>query len=169
MKHLSDEQIQGYLDGNPREDIKEIESHLETCGHCREELERYRILSRSLAEDPGFELSADFAKNVITGMEESAAEGFLFKVSRIVLWMVGAAVSLGIAIYFSNMKTVVEKFRVMQAEGRGLFESIWSALQNLFSGSQQSLTLFALAGLVIVGIALLDRLITRFHREVTCF
>jgi hypothetical protein len=169
MKHLSDEQIQDYLDGNPREDLNEIESHLQTCGQCREELERYRVLSQSLAEDPGFELSAGFAADVIAGMEESAAESFFFKVARIVLWMFGIAVSFGIAIHFTNMQTVVEQFRKMQAEGQGIFDSIWAALQNLFSGSQNSLTLFALAGLVIVGIALLDRMLKRFHREVTCF
>jgi anti-sigma factor RsiW len=169
MKHLSDEQIQDYLDGNPRKDQIEIEVHLESCGQCREELERYRVLSQTLSEDPGFELSSGFAADVIAGMEESAAESFFFKVARVVLWMVGIAVSFGIAIYFTNMKMVVEKFKLMQAEGQGIFDSIWAALQNLFAGSHNSLTLFALAALVIVGIALLDRMLKRFHREVTCF
>ena len=98
-----------------------------------------------------------------------AAESFFFKVSRIVLWMFGIAVSFGIAIYFTNMKTVLEKFKLMQAEGQGLMDSVWAAFQSLFSGSQSSLTLFGLAALVIVGIALLDRMLKRFHREVTCF
>ena len=79
IEHLTDELIQDYLDGNLSESAGAIDEHIRSCNSCRAELDRYRSLSTALSEDVGFELSPDFASEVVASIEEKGAERFFFR------------------------------------------------------------------------------------------
>ena len=52
LKHLNDEEIQEYLDGNlPAQDLTMMEEHLERCLVCQDSLKQYRYLYDGLAKD----------------------------------------------------------------------------------------------------------------------
>lgn len=51
MKHLSDEEIQFYLDGNPAMDLAPVAVHLRDCPDCRRAYDDYRSLYVALADD----------------------------------------------------------------------------------------------------------------------
>lgn len=63
--HLSDRQLQAYLDGAAGADRDSIEAHLRRCNACRSQLNLYRAVEKELSTSPGFMLSADFAEQVI--------------------------------------------------------------------------------------------------------
>ncbi|MGB2982199.1 MAG: zf-HC2 domain-containing protein, partial [Candidatus Zixiibacteriota bacterium] len=66
LKHLTDEEIQNYLDGNLSRDIALLtERHLETCPLCREAVKQYQGVYAGLDKEEGFELSKGFAKSVV--------------------------------------------------------------------------------------------------------
>ncbi len=80
-KHLNNEQIQDFVDGNIGPDYAHMAAHIQSCALCAEEVEQYRALCAGLADDAGFELSPDFAKSVAALVEapevelEESAEG----------------------------------------------------------------------------------------------
>lgn len=51
MKHLTDADIQTYLDGNLGDGVRTVEDHLHTCEMCRGHVEEYRALYAQLADD----------------------------------------------------------------------------------------------------------------------
>jgi predicted anti-sigma-YlaC factor YlaD len=68
MRHLTDEEIQAYLDGPRGKADADLRQHLETCRQCREALQDYGALYRRLADDAAFVLPPDLADSVLTRM-----------------------------------------------------------------------------------------------------
>ena len=65
MRHLGDDQLQDYLDGNfTSADRALVRAHIISCSSCRLRLQRYEALYHGLGEDSGYELSEGFAARV---------------------------------------------------------------------------------------------------------
>jgi anti-sigma factor RsiW len=64
LSHLTDEQIQDYLDGNLPDCEVVIRSHIENCDSCLQKLDNYRFLYNSLSRIPQPELPVGFAGRV---------------------------------------------------------------------------------------------------------
>lgn len=98
--HLTDEQIQGYLDNQDSFDNTYILEHLRTCTSCQEILEEYRELYTALNTDPYPALSNDFSAQIVSTIsnpEESRWQ--LFESGfTIAFFLFGIAASL----YFVN-------------------------------------------------------------------
>ena len=52
LKHLTDEQLQLYLDDEIREENSLIEEHLHKCKYCLQQLETYRLVFAELKSEP---------------------------------------------------------------------------------------------------------------------
>ena len=99
MRHLTDEEIQAYLDGSSREAETDLRHHLETCQHCRRALADYRALYRGLADDAAFLSPQDLAESVLTrmGLEQRRRRlripgDLVIVASAIVLMLIGISV-----------------------------------------------------------------------------
>ena len=65
MRHLNDNLIQEYLDGNlASADMTLVRAHAMACIDCRQRLQHYQTLYQGLNEDSGYELSGEFAARV---------------------------------------------------------------------------------------------------------
>ncbi len=64
MRHLSDEEIQDFLEGETG-NREAIAAHLSACPECRMELSLYRELYQQMAADGGFQLSPGFADRIL--------------------------------------------------------------------------------------------------------
>jgi len=167
LEHLTDEQIQDYIDGNLTDNLAEIEQHLESCQTCRNELAKYKVLTNALSEDIGFELSPDFASNVVSSVQEEGAEKFLYKISHVIMWVAGIMAGLALLIRFTDFEKAFVGFAQLGEQGKGITETISSAFSNLFANSGMNLHLIGMAALVLVGIFLVDRLIARARKNAT--
>jgi hypothetical protein len=158
LKHLTDEEIQEYLDGSlsPENELL-FETHLKICPHCQESLKQYQSLYAGLANDEGFDLPKSFAKSVISRLPEEAKVKFRFNYANVILTILGIIIAVGITFYYVDLKPlgrVISNIFVPQYEfGSGLIVSIKSSLVNL----NGSLSLLAFAGLTLLIIAALDR------------
>ena len=56
MKHLTDEEIQNYLDGNIPGEMDNIKKHLDSCVLCRENLAVYENIYVELENESEFQL-----------------------------------------------------------------------------------------------------------------
>ena len=69
IKHLSEEQIQDYVDRITISNREEIEDHLNSCSICQTNLEAYYQVFSSLKSEKPVELSPDFANKVISSLK----------------------------------------------------------------------------------------------------
>lgn len=155
LKHLTDEEIQDYLDGNLSEEKRlSIQRHVEACPACQQALGQYENLYVGLQDDREFELSKGFAKSVLKLLPtEPEAESHSSFVNTL-LTVLGILIPFGIALYFLDLGLLGRAFSHILLEPLGGFENLLVSLNG-------SLGLAACAVLTLIVIGGLDRLIIR--------
>lgn len=122
--HLTDEQIQGFLDRSIILD-DDTAFHLNTCPECQQALADYEAVIAGLSEEPEIQLSPDFADAIIGKIPElnqieSTEKSKIFIFQERVIAAAAAVLVIAAAIYFIN------------------FESIFSGWFNSFAASESS-------------------------------
>ena len=75
VKHLTDAEIQDYLDGNlKQEHVFIVTQHLEACELCQKELHQYKILYSELKSDIDINLSPNFANTVSAKLRKESPD-----------------------------------------------------------------------------------------------
>ena len=98
--HLSEEQIQLYLDNQEIPNVKTVEKHLNECSDCRKRMEEYRQVYVALSSDPFPALPKEFSKQVVSRISGTSESKWQFFESGFIVafFLIGAAVGL----YFIN-------------------------------------------------------------------
>ena len=105
LKHLTDEEIQDYLDGNLSRDIALLtERHLETCPLCREAVKQYQGVYAGLDEDKGFDLSKGFAKSVVKMLPAEEEAKSSLNLLNIFLAILGIIVAAGVTVRYVDLR-----------------------------------------------------------------
>jgi hypothetical protein len=157
MNHLSDEQIQKYLDKNNSLNRTDIEKHLKTCDSCQKNLMIYKQLYSGLTDETGFMLSANFSESVVSRIKKKEEKSKNFFEG--LLLVIAGLFSVGLLFYFTNLgKVLLSVFQKNSAELKPFIVGIG----NIF-GSNLILILFAIIILLLFGLA--DKLIlqTKHH------
>ncbi len=109
MKHLTDLELQLYLDGSLLPDNKKIVSHLAGCDICKLELERYKTVYAELKNEDEAILSASFADKVIAALPEKK-QSFAFLNSESFMYATAAVMMIITVLYygesFAHLKNV---------------------------------------------------------------
>jgi hypothetical protein len=160
LRHLTDEEIQEYLDGNlsPRDALL-AEKHIESCTFCQECFNRYQSLYAGLKREEGFELSKDFAKSVVSRLPEEAKVKSHFNYANIFWTILGIIITVGITFYYVDLKPLLgiisHAFSSQFEFGSILVSSMKSFLVSL----NGNISFWALAGLTFLVIVALDHLL----------
>jgi len=104
VTHLTDEEIQDYLDGNLSHQSRIfLEAHLKTCEFCQVALKQYQSLYVELKQDQVFDLPKTFAKSVVAKlpMIEKAKSGFNY--SDILLGILAILITAFTSIYYLDL------------------------------------------------------------------
>jgi hypothetical protein len=105
LKHLTDEEIQDFLDGNLSREIALVtERHLETCLLCREAVKQYQSVYAGLDRDKGFELSKGFAKSVVKMLPAQRIAKSSFGLLNVCLTVLGVVVAAGVTIRYVDLR-----------------------------------------------------------------
>lgn len=150
INHLTDEQIQDYLDGKPSLSKSSLEEHLNTCAACSKTWGHYQNLYSELKREPGFKLSPNFAGTVITRIPQVAQARARFKFSDVFIGSVGIAAVLGVMIFFIDFSVITEFVTKFS------FSSIKADLQGWLKNSLSSLN----GGVLLIGSSVLTLLVT---------
>ena len=168
-QHLSDEQIQAFLDGTAVEPAA-FEAHLDACPRCRAAVEEYRHLFSALGAVPEPVLAPEFADSVMARLPELPPRGVFARLRQ-------TSVREGVLV-FAAFGAIVAGTLIF------IKPSLWAGLfQGWFSSSapanRQALTdakgllatlhidpqLLAAVALTIVAIGVIDWIITRRRRS----
>lgn len=165
--HLTDEQLQSYLDGNQAGGG--IEDHLKSCARCRQALAAYKSLYSAMADDPGVRLAPNFADAVMARLPRHDAIAEHESIRRLnvrdsIAVFAAFIAFLAAAIYFlkptSFAETLTGWFGLSNLSGNQFFSDVAGHISKL--NINTAFILFVL--LALVGIGLIDHIITR-HRQ----
>jgi hypothetical protein len=162
LRHLTDEEIQEYLDGNlPPEDVLSSKTHLEICPLCRESLRQYQSLYVDLAGDEEFELSRDFAKSVVSRLPETAKAKSHFNYANVFWTILGIIITVGIILYYVDLKPLLETISHALLSQYEFGSILVSSMKSFLVSLNGNIYFWVLAGLTFLVIVALDRVL--FH------
>lgn len=152
LRHLTDEEIQDHLDGNVTPGNKFIQEHLRTCERCRKALLEYQNLYLGLKKDRGFELPANFPKEVISKLPEEKIARSPSKYYEFLLIVIGIAVAGYASLQFIDLRPLIHGIsgdQILDFRFISLFlDSFESVLKALNINS--SLIIFSALTLLII-------------------
>ena len=161
IEHISDEQIQEYLDaGCPAEG--EVSTHIASCGDCREEVGQYKALYRALNHDSKISLPDQFAGSTMAKIRAIDQPEVAADHDSLWLWITAVASCLA-AFWF-----LLGRERVNKALSTGFSwdlpkEVPWflKAVQEMYAQAPGTVSMLVWAGLLLLGVALVDKLLQR--------
>lgn len=164
-KHLTDAEIQDYLDGNTGREDSTAAEHLDSCSLCKKNLELYRCLYSGLSDDAGYELSVDFADKVVSSVGLGYSRDYLKRYASVLVSIIGVVAAIAALYYFTDIPKII-------AGGAwfGWFDSIlkgrtFSSMTGYASSAGNSVSLIVSGGLALVTIWVVDRFMIRSKRR----
>lgn len=158
-KHVTDFEIQEYLDGNTEALHPEFVQHLDTCAECRQRAASYQQLYSGLKSEQELTLPANFAERVLSQIQPAPHQEKTFNWQLFLLIFTGLVAGLGISIHFIGLQKIRNGFSAVLNPFTGIFETIFSSFRNVIAISNTTATLLILSGLVIGVVYLIDHFI----------
>lgn len=163
MTHLTDEELQKYLDGNiSSAQIPIFEQHIESCEKCQSELAQYRSLYAGLKADVAFDLSPGFSNAVMKAVQAEAKKALLARLWNVLLPILGVAAGIGVMIYYIDLKPFLKIFSDSLNPSRYLDSTALSNLNQVLAKLNVNLNIIVFAGLSLLVVILIDHLISRY-------
>ena len=156
VKHLSEDQIQTYLDGCDRDTKRSIEAHLADCPQCTALLNDYKRLYVALADDRDLVPVKDLPTAVLARAGLRPRPGRKRFPIEIQVGVAGIAVAVLLAFYFLDLTDAIVRFapylpQLIRETGGQV-----TALQELTVAYGPSLILATFAGMILTIVAVLD-------------
>jgi hypothetical protein len=162
LRHLTDEEIQEYLDGNlSQQKTFLVKRHLETCPICQESVKRYQSLYAGLASDEGFDLPYDFAKSVVSRLPVEAHVKSHFNFANIFLAVSGIIVALSIAVRYLDLKPLGQTISNILSAQYEFVLGVAESLKTFLSGLNTNRGLLIFGVLALLVIVTLDHFLVR--------
>jgi anti-sigma factor RsiW len=167
VRHLSDEQIQRYLDGDMSRD-SDAAHHLQHCPACMRQLELYREVYEGLQQDVGFELTPDFAESFMARLAAVSEKSSRASFVGLILLVFGTAVTAGLVLYFLEVKALNEILASLSAFvvefGLSFVESLKIATASLGVSMDIALS----TGLILLTFTAIDRILAHYRGSHYC-
>jgi len=163
MTHLTDEELQNYLDGNiSHKQIPIFEQHIESCEKCQSELAQYRSLYAGLKEDVAFNLLPGFSTAVMKAIQAQVRKTWLARLWNVLLPILGVAAGIGVMIYYIDFKPFLKIFSDSLNPSRYFDSAVVSNLNQVLAKLNVNLNIIVFAGLSLLVVILIDHLISRY-------
>ncbi|RKY79018.1 hypothetical protein DRQ07_06875 [candidate division KSB1 bacterium] len=158
VKHLTDKEIQEYLDNPSLNRMEETEQHIGFCSLCKERVDTYKLVYKNLQQQPDFSIDDSVCENIIRNVSFSSKK-YVFSLyeKAAIAFMVLAGIILTMVI--TNFSPVfIVKFTGNLFSSLHLF--IKPAVDFLIQNSRKfSFILFSAASLITL--SMLDLLIRK--------
>lgn len=171
MRHLSENEIQQYMDGTISSEKQAFITHLDSCQLCQSRVKQYQLLYGQLAADEPGQLSPDFSKSVMTKIMAESVESTVNNrrsVWSLALSFTGIVLSLMTILYFVNMTAFLESIKIPGIQE--YFNRILiSKIEKLTGFLDVDISMIIYAGLTLIIIAAVDYIIRHSKRRPISF
>jgi hypothetical protein len=151
--HVTDKQLQAYLDKQDGPETATLEEHLKLCASCRKNLEEYQEIYAILNTDPFSNLPKDFSTKIVSVISNpQESRGRLFESGFIIaFFLFGIAVS----VYFVN------PFPVITNIANNLFINLGEHATKFLPELNGNLPIFIVAILIFLLVEVIDKKILK--------
>jgi len=149
MNHLSDEQLQAFLENKNLIGSDEIQEHLNSCEICKINLNAYQKIYDVLESEPIPELSPNFVQMTVGKLKNTNEKKWTLLENITISIMF--VVSLAISIYFLDYLNVLTFFKEIDFS---LFTGIGKRVINVLS---PNIIYIVAALLITISVELVDR------------
>jgi hypothetical protein len=160
MRHLTDEEIQRYLDGVPDALDSSLRSHLGSCTHCKRAIEAYRMLYAGLEDDRSFRSHPGLASAVVRrlGVEAPARRPLPVEM---MLAASGVAAAVVAAVIWLDLGPLANAIAEALSPLAGLLAPSVQSARDYLTDLNHGLTTLLLGITVLLFMIPLDALIPR--------
>jgi anti-sigma factor RsiW len=165
IEHLTETEIQDFLDGNLPEREQEIERHLTECADCRCEVAIYERLYLDLADSATASLDLGFADRVAVRLERYPSRHLSGAISdhwKLAVAAVGCLIAATILPGWGWLERIITQMQPLHMN-TAAYDKLLAAVRS----ADLDLGLIAVAGIVLLFLAGLDRLLRHSNRSVT--
>ncbi len=159
-RHLTDEEIQSYLDNQLESDAGWVKVHIDECGFCRNQLAQYKSLYAELGKEPDYSLSENSMNVVMNriGDREGSKSPLFGKYFLLSVFSVVATVAC--ASYFLDIRKVIDGMLRLHKSQMELLGSSVDFTYNIIKGMNLEPSSIALAAIILSIILLFDLLLS---------
>ncbi|MBU1320667.1 MAG: hypothetical protein KKG33_02975 [candidate division Zixibacteria bacterium] len=166
-KHLTDEEIQGFLDERSVDCSAEIANHLDICPECHTRAEQYSRLNVGLSDESGFELPVDFTSTILNSIVAEMKAPFWQRHFESLVAAAGLLMTLAAVAYFVDL-TAVAKSLMRIDLFRPFHDNAVAADMKTRLASSTRFAIPLVSGLLaIAAVWVVDRLMIRSKRGIS--
>ena len=170
LRHLTDTEIQDYLDENlSQKQTSVLKQYLESCDSCQNELSKYQYLYTGLKNDADINLSPNFSQFLISKIREESTEIFHIAFRDILFSIIGLLIAVGTTLYYVGLKPLAASFNSMLKPQVDNSIAIFSTFKQLLAGLNININLLVFAGLILLIIIALDRILYKYRDKLRSF
>jgi len=150
MRHLTDEEIQTYLQGYRSETRNLVEDHLDTCLECRNQLLLYERLGNIVLSSAHRPTPIGFEKTVMNGLRSIQRKRRINDLIVTAVALIGSLTAVAVFVLAPQIRQVVASY----------LDDAWQSIIQFTSGgggSTESLAIPLIGLLLLVLFAVVDR------------
>lgn len=159
--HLSDDEIQEYLERADAEKGGAAGMHLQRCARCRRTLSSYRSIVTELGRETDFALSPRFTDRVIAAVTDDAPALFGIRISDTLFSTVGFIVGLGVSMLLVDFKSIGRALLSLNFKNMNVFPHVYASLKAFLGNMNVNAGLLAFAVFIFLLYFLMDQFIAR--------
>jgi hypothetical protein len=165
IRHLTDDEVQEYLDGNLPQKDGFIQDHLKTCQFCQEAVVEYKSLYLELKDDKGFKLSRNFAQWVISRIPKQPAAKSHFSYVEALLVVLGIVAAGLTSIYLVDLRPLAQRITAIGLPQLDLLLALVDLTKRFLIGLHINSNLLLFSGLTLLIIRGLDGLVSATRQK----
>lgn len=161
LRHLTDEEIQQYLDGSLTKGQTRLHNHFETCKFCQKKLQQYKSLYMGLSKEVNFVLSANFTETVVARLQVDAKRTSHVRLWNIVFAALVMIAGTAVTFYFIDFEFLSDSISKIFVVVDYLNLVIFPPIKNYLSRLNIDFGILVLSGLVLIIISAIDHFLFR--------
>lgn len=166
-RHLTENEIQEYLDGNLSRRRTDALNHAQTCDFCRNRINEYQQLYQGLAGETEFQLPVTFSDTVLAKLENESVPGKLWRYWNIVWWVVGLLSGSAISVYYVGWPAIMTRLNHFYFSTRAVVLILIQAYSRLKGALPIDPVYIAIGGGVLLVVFAFDRFILQPIHKLT--
>ncbi|MDH4158327.1 MAG: hypothetical protein OEW00_13735 [candidate division Zixibacteria bacterium] len=161
IEHLTDDDIQRYLDGHTCLENDQIREHLEICPACQDALEMYRQVYAGLVDDRDLLLPDDFARRVTAKLAVSKGVRWPAALTSVAAAGAGLVLSAVVLYFLVGWQPILAYFTNLSLSEPEFLRTFVSAILGQLAYLNGGLTIVVSGALVLFFYGTIDRLLAK--------
>ncbi|RKX30019.1 MAG: hypothetical protein DRP47_00155 [Candidatus Zixiibacteriota bacterium] len=168
IRHLTDEELQSYLDRGDTCEVEHLETHMRSCKLCQDRFSQYQRLYAGLEQDNGYELSPGFSETVMTRLAIAAPEISTSR-PRELLWAgVGLIATLCLVGYFIDLESIILSLARSFAPLYHVEQTVLTQIKDSLTATEGYPMPLLFSGLILLGVSVADSLLLSLRSKNIC-